>query len=48
MEKTKNEIVLEIYTIARGLLEVVTGDSDSVEFEMIQHKLKDLYEEYRD
>jgi len=47
MEKTKDENVLEIYTIARDLLELVAGDSEDVRFELIRHKLKDAYAEYR-
>jgi hypothetical protein len=48
MQKTKDEIVLEIYSIAKELLEIITDDSDSLEFELLRHKLRDLYEDYRD
>ena len=48
MEKTKDEIVLEMYTIIKDLLLDLIDETENVEYEIIRHKIRELYEEYRD
>ena len=46
-QKTKEEIVAEIYSLAKDALLLVEND-ESDEFNRILYGLKDAYEEYRD